>query len=63
MKTMAFTFWQDDDAWLGYLDEFPDYHTQGESFEDLKAHLADLYRDLVSGEIPCVRRHAELELA
>jgi len=63
MKTMAFTFWQDGDAWLGYLDEFPDYHTQGESLEALKAHLADLYRDLVSGEIPCVRRHAELELA
>ena len=63
MKTAAFTFWQDGDAWLGYLDEFPDYHTQRESLEDLKEHLADLYRDLVSGEIPCVRRHAELELA
>jgi len=37
--------------------------TQGESLEDLKAHLADLHYDLTSGEIPCVRRHAELELA
>jgi hypothetical protein len=63
MKTTAFTYWQDGDAWLGYLDEFPDYQTQGESLDDLKAHLADLYRDLASGEIPCVRRHAELELA
>jgi predicted RNase H-like HicB family nuclease len=63
MKTTAFTYWQDGDAWLGYLDEFPDYHTQGGSLDDLKAHLADLYRDLVSGEIPCARRHAELELA
>ncbi len=63
MKTLAFTFWQDGDAWLGYLDEFPDYHTQGESLDDLKAHLADLHRDLTSGEIPCVRRHAELEVA
>jgi len=63
MKTTAFTYWQDGDAWLGYLDDFPDYQTQGELLEDLKAHLADLYRDLVSGEIPSVRRHAELELA
>ncbi|HTB84196.1 MAG TPA: hypothetical protein VK742_11125 [Candidatus Sulfotelmatobacter sp.] len=63
MKKTEFTYWQDGDAWLGYLDEFPDYLTQGESFEDLKAHLADLYRDLASGEIPCVRRHAELEFA
>ena len=63
MKISAFTYWQDGDAWLGFLDEFPDYLTQGESLDDLKAHLADLYRDLTSGEIPCVRRHAELEVA
>jgi hypothetical protein len=63
MKTLAFTYWQDGDAWLGYLDEFPDYLTQGESLEDLKAHLADLHRDLTSGEIPSVRRHAVLEVA
>lgn len=63
MKSLAFTFWQDGDAWLGYLDEFPDYQTQGESLEDLKEHLADLHRDLTSGEIPCVRRRAVLEVA
>jgi predicted RNase H-like HicB family nuclease len=63
MKTRPFTYWQDGDAWLGYLDDFPDYLTQGESFEDLKAHLASLYEDLVSGEIPCVRYRGELEVA
>ena len=63
MKTLAFTYWQDGDAWLGHLEEFPDYLTQGESLDDLKEHLLDLYRDLTSGEIPCVRRHAELEVA
>lgn len=63
MKTTAFTYWQDDEAWLGYLDEYPDYLTQGESLADLQEHLTDLYRDLTSGEVPCVRRHAQLELA
>ena len=63
MKTLSFTYWQDGDDWIGYLDEFPDYSTQGSSFEDLREHLADLYRDLSSGAIPNVRRHAELELA
>ena len=62
MKTFAFTYWRDGDAWLGYVDEFSDYISQGESLDDLKAHLLDLYRDLSSGEIPCVRHHAELEL-
>ena len=63
MKSRGFTYWQDGDAWLGYLDDFPDYLTQGESFEDLKIHLLSLYEGLVSGEIPCVRRHGELESA
>jgi predicted RNase H-like HicB family nuclease len=62
MKILGFTFWQDGDAWLGYWDEFPDYWTQGESFEDLKKHLRDLLTDLRSGEIPSVRRHAEMEV-
>lgn len=46
VKTFAYTFWQDGDFWLGYLNEFPDYWTQGLSLNDLKNHLLDLYLDL-----------------
>lgn len=49
--------------WLGTLDEYPDYTTQGTSFEDLKEHLLDLHKELSSGNIPGVRQHAELEVA
>jgi hypothetical protein len=63
MKSIGFTYWQDGDLWLGHLDEYPDYPTQGASLDDLKEHLADLHKDLSSGAIPCVIRHAELELA
>ncbi len=63
MTTAGFIYWQDGDWWLGYLEEFPDYKTQGESLEDLKVHLLDLYRDLTSGEIPYVRRRGELAVA
>ena len=45
------------------MEEYPDYMTQGESLEELKENLKDLYRELSSGEIPCVRRVAELEVA
>ena len=62
MKTAGFTYWQDEEFWLGYLDEFPDYVTQGTSLEDLKEHLADLHKDLCSSAIPNVKRHAELEI-
>ena len=63
MRSLGYTFWQDDDAWLGSLDMYPDYMTQGTSLEDLKEHLLDLYQDLSSGAIPAVRQHAELEVA
>jgi hypothetical protein len=63
MKSIGFTYWQDGDFWVGHLDEFPDYLTQGISIEDLREHLSDLHRDLTSGAIPHARRHAQLEVA
>jgi predicted RNase H-like HicB family nuclease len=63
MQSMGFTYWQDGDSWLGYLDEFPDYLTQGESLEDLKEHLQSLFEDLTSGDIPFIKRHGVLEIA
>ena len=61
MQKLKFVYWQDGNAFLGYLVDYPDYWTQGESFDDLKAHLLDLYRDIEggedieSGEIPGIR--------
>ncbi len=62
MKTMKYSYWQDEDMWLGYLEEYPDYWTQGETLTELEENLRDLYREFASGNIPCVRRVAELEL-
>ena len=63
MKQTAYVYWQDGNMWLGYLEEFPDYPTQGESFEDLQQHLRDIYQELTSGQIPNLRRRAELNVA
>lgn len=63
MQTMKFVYWKEDDMWLGYLEEFPDYMSQGESLEELKENLKDILKDLMSGEIPSVRRIAELQVA
>ena len=60
---LEFTFWEEDGHFLGYLNEYPDYWTQGESLEDLKEHLIDLHRELSSGAIPGVRKVGELEVA
>ena len=63
MASIGFTYWQDGEMWLGYLDSYPDYMTQGRSLDDLREHLLDLYKDLSTGTIPSSRQHAELELA
>jgi len=63
MERKRYVYWKDDDMWLGYLEEYPDYMTQGETLEELKENLKDIYHDLSSGNIPCVRRVDELEVA
>jgi predicted RNase H-like HicB family nuclease len=63
MGTARFVYWQDDDIWLGYLEEYPDYMTQGKSLEGVMENLKDIYDDLTGGAIPYVRGVAELEIA
>nr|VFJ44016.1 MAG: Predicted nuclease of the RNAse H fold, HicB family [Candidatus Kentron sp. DK]VFJ53483.1 MAG: Predicted nuclease of the RNAse H fold, HicB family [Candidatus Kentron sp. DK] len=60
---LQYTYWQDEDMWLGFLDEYRDYLTQGETLEELRENLLDIYRDLAGGHIPAVRHHGELLVA
>ncbi len=50
--TLKYTYWQDDEMWLGYLEEYPDYMTQGKTIKELQENLKDIYQELVSGTIP-----------
>jgi len=60
MVTARYVHWQDGGMWLGYFEEFPDYMSQGETLEELEENLRDLYQDSTSGQIPGIRRVAEL---
>jgi len=60
MSAIRHVHWEEDGVWLGYFEEFPDYVTQGLTLAELQENLRDLYRDLVSGEIPGIRRVSEL---
>lgn len=62
MQTVHFIHWEDDGGWIGYLQDYPDYWTQGDTLEDLKEHLKDLYLDLTSGEISEIRKLGELSV-
>jgi predicted RNase H-like HicB family nuclease len=63
MKTARIVYWQNENHWLGYFEEFPDYWTQGDTLEELREMLRSLYEDLTSGEIPGIRRVEELAVA
>ena len=49
--------------WIGYLEGYPDYLTQGETRDELRENLRDIYKELSGGSIRHVRRVAELEVA
>lgn len=61
--TTKYTYWKETDGrYLGYLNQYPDHWTQGESLEDLKDHLRDLYETFGQEEIPGIKKEEELEL-
>jgi predicted RNase H-like HicB family nuclease len=62
MEKKRFVYYQEEDMWIGWLEEFPDYRTQGESLDELKENLKDIYEELSSGRISHVRRVGELEV-
>lgn len=62
--TTRFTYWKEDDGrYLGYLNQYPDHWTQGDTLDDLKEHLRDLHETFNSGEIPGIKKEEELEIA
>ena len=63
MKTIRYVYWQDNNAWLGYLEDYPDYRTQGETLEELQENLKDIFQDVTSGVIPNVKHVGDLQIA
>ncbi|NJL59562.1 MAG: type II toxin-antitoxin system HicB family antitoxin [Desulfobacteraceae bacterium] len=63
MQTIRYTFWKDGSYYLGYWNDYPDYHTQGLSKEELISNLKELLADIKSDEIPYIRKTEELLVA
>jgi len=63
MRTLKYTFWQDGEFFLGYLNDYPEYETQAYSKDELLENLRNMLIDLESGEIPFVRKVEELAIA
>jgi len=63
MQRTEYVYWQENEMWLGFLEEYPDYRTQGETRQELEKNLRDVYSELTSSNIPSVRRIDQLEAA
>lgn len=46
MDKIKFVYYQEDEMWVGWLEEYPDYRTQGTTLDELKENLKDIYHDL-----------------
>ncbi|HIE00772.1 MAG TPA: type II toxin-antitoxin system HicB family antitoxin [Thiotrichaceae bacterium] len=61
MKTVTIVYWQENDGiWLGYLQNYPDYWTQGETLEELKDNLKDILFEIKNGLISQVKTVEEM---
>jgi hypothetical protein len=63
MRRLEYTFWQDGEFYLGFLNQYPEYGTQAYSKDELIENLKDLLIDLESGEVPYIRKVEELVIA
>ncbi len=63
MKTMKYTWWQDGEFFLGYLNDFPEYETQALSKAELIDNLKSLLLDMESKQVPYIRHTEEFLLA
>ena len=45
---LSYTYWQaKEGGYIGYLNQYPDYWTQGDSISELEKMLVSLYSDIV----------------
>ena len=60
LDTVKIVYWKDGRWWLGHLQDYPDYRTQGKTLRELRENLKDIYKDITSGEIPGIRKVGDL---
>jgi predicted RNase H-like HicB family nuclease len=60
VEKTKFVYYQENDIWVGWMEDYPDYRSQGKTLDELKENLKEIYTELHAGAIPSVRRRGEL---
>jgi predicted RNase H-like HicB family nuclease len=53
---LKYTYIIDDEFYVGHLDDYPEYTTQGENLEDFEQNLLDIYEMIQDGTLE-VKEH------
>ena len=60
---LSYTYWEArEGGYIGYINQFPDYWTQGDNIEELEKMLSSLYGDIIQFDDiqPAVHEHTGL---
>ena len=60
METKRFAYYREGKYLIGWLEECPDYWTQGETLDELQANLKDISEALAWGQLPYVGKSGSL---
>jgi hypothetical protein len=52
MEGIRFVMGLEEESWLGYLQDYPEYWTKGATLDEMYEHLENLHQDLASGMLP-----------
>jgi predicted RNase H-like HicB family nuclease len=60
---LDYTYTMDDGFYVGRLDDYPEYTTQGENLEDFENALREIYRWIRDGTLTVKEHKGVLEVA
>ena len=63
MTNLKYTDEMDGDFFVGYLDDYPEFPTQGENLEDFEKNLMDIYEMVQDEMLDVPQKHGVLEIA
>ena len=60
---LAYTYYEYEGWYIGHLNDYPGYETQGQTLQELEEMLVSLYEDICSGTVPFIRHQGHIQVS
>jgi hypothetical protein len=60
---ISIVYKEEKEWFVGHIQEYPDYESQGKSLEELRDNLIEIYNDIRKGSVPDAKPFQILEVA